>query len=146
MQPKILVVDDEQDMVELLRFNLVTRGYQVIPANNGLDALHLARRHLPDLIMLDLMMEGIDGYTVCEILREQPSTKHIPIIVLTAAIGQITRCNCLAAGADDYLTKPFSAQDLLRRVEGVLASQRAIEEAQALAETQGTTLNQLRLR
>jgi DNA-binding response OmpR family regulator len=81
-----------------------------------------ARRFHPDLVVLDVMMEGMDGLSVCEVLRTQPSTKSIPVIMVTAAAGEIARLNSLAAGAADFLTKPFSPQELVRRIGRVLNS------------------------
>ncbi len=89
-------------------------------ASNDLDALCTAWRFLPDLVVLDLMMEGIDGYSVCEILRRQTSTRTSSIIVVTAASGQMARLNALAVGADDFLVKPFSTRELIRRVRQLL--------------------------
>src|SRR5258708_38807834 len=115
MSAKILVVDDEADFVELVSFNLKQAGYEVITANTGLDGLFKARRFLPDLIVLDLMMEGIDGYSVCEILRRQLSTKTMPIIIVPAIAGQLARLNGLAVGADDFLSNSCRPRPLLRR-------------------------------
>ena len=120
---KILVVDDESDMVDLLAHNLIQGGYQVVTAKTGLEALNKARQHLPDLILLDLMLEGLDGYSVCEILRAQPSTAEVPVIILTALAGQIARFNGFASGADDYVSKPFSPVDLLERIRRLLEIQ-----------------------
>ena len=122
MRPKILVVDDEPDVVELISFNLSTRGYETVTASNGLEALIKARRFLPDLVVLDVMMDGMDGLSVCEILHTQPSTKSIPVIMVTAAAGEIARLNSVAAGAVDFLTKPFSPQELVRRIGRILES------------------------
>ncbi len=116
MRPKILVVDDEPDVVELITFNLRTRGFETFTASNGLEALIKARRFQPDLVVLDVMMDGLDGLSVCEILHTQPATKSIPVIMVTAAAGEIARLNSLAAGAVDFLTKPFSPQELVRRI------------------------------
>lgn len=123
MNPKILVVDDEPDVVELVAFNLRARGFDVISATNGLDGLMLARRHQPRLVILDVMMEGMDGLSACEILRAQPATRQIPVIILTAATGEIARLNSYASGAADFLSKPFSPQDLLRRVARLLENE-----------------------
>ena len=123
MSARILVVDDEQDMVELLAFNLRQRGYEVLTSANGLDALNKARRHLPDLILLDLMLDGIDGYSICEIIRSQPSTSNVPVIMITALAGQIARLNGMASGADDFITKPFSPLELMERIERLLQVQ-----------------------
>jgi CheY-like chemotaxis protein len=129
MRPKILVVDDEPDVVELISFNLRTRGYETFTANNGLEALLKARRFRPDLVVLDVMMDGMDGLSVCEVLRTQPSTRSIPVIMVTAAAGEIARLNSLAAGAADFLTKPFSPQELVRRIGRVLEIVREGEHA-----------------
>jgi DNA-binding response OmpR family regulator len=120
MSAKILVVDDEWDFAEFLSFNLTAHGFKVVAASNGLDALAKARRFLPELVVLDLMMEGMDGYSVCEVLRRHPSTTTSAIIIITAAGGQMARMNALAAGADDFLAKPFSAHELVRRTKQVL--------------------------
>jgi CheY-like chemotaxis protein len=120
MRATILVVDDEPDVVELIGFSLRIRDYEVLSAHDGLEGLHKARRLHPDLIVLDVMMEGMDGLTVCEILRAQPSTRDIPVIILTAAVGEMARLNSVAAGAADFLSKPFSPSDLVRRVDHLL--------------------------
>lgn len=122
MHEKILVVDDEPDVVELIGFNLRSRGYEVISAKNGIEALLKARRLLPDLVVLDVMMDGIDGLSVCEILRTQPSTKTMPVIIVTAATGEMAKLNSFSAGATDFMTKPFSPQELVRKVGRILES------------------------
>ena len=109
MRPKILVVDDEPDVVELIGFNLRTRGYEVLTAHDGLEALLKARRFLPDLVVLDVMMDGMDGLSVCEILHAQPSTRAIPVIILTAATGEMAKLNSYAAGASDLFLLRFEA-------------------------------------
>src|SRR5262245_21371390 len=126
---KILVVDDEQDFIELMSFNLREHGYEVIEANDGLSAVLRARRDQPELIVLDVMLGSMDGFTVCEILRRQLSTKNIPVIMVTAATGQIARLNGLRAGADEFMSKPFSPQELVSRVETTL--RRHAEKMQA---------------
>jgi len=120
MHEKVLVVDDEPDVVELIGFTLRTRGYEVISAYNGLEALLKARRLQPSLVVLDVMMDGMDGLSVCEILRTQPSTKTMPVIIVTAAAGEMAKLNSFAAGATDFLTKPFSPQELARKVGRIL--------------------------
>jgi DNA-binding response OmpR family regulator len=120
---KILVVDDEPDLVELVAFNLEAEGYQVITATNGMEALNRARAILPDLIVLDLMLPELDGLSVCEILHRLPSTAPIPIIILTAWKSEITRVIGLEAGANEYVTKPFSPRELVLRVNKTLKIQ-----------------------
>lgn len=122
MQRKILVVDDEPDIVELLEFNLKAEGYEVITASNGIEALDRARTALPDLIVLDLMLPELDGMAVSEILHRLPSTALIPVIMLTAWKTEISRMIGLATGADDYITKPFSPRDLVARVKSALSA------------------------
>ena len=120
MSAKILLVDDETDMLEMMAYNLGAQGHQIVTAVTGLDAVNKARRCAPDLIVLDLMLDGIDGFSVCEILRAQPSTGRVPVLVVTALGGQIARLNALAVGATDFLSKPFSPQELIRRVQDIL--------------------------
>lgn len=125
MRAKILVVDDEPDVVELIGFTLRTRGYEVISASDGLEALLKARRLQPALVVLDVMMDGMDGLSVCEILRTQPSTKTMPVIIVTAAAGEMARLNSFSAGATDFMTKPFSPQELARKVGRILEASAA---------------------
>ena len=120
MSAKVLLVDDETDMLEMMAYNLSAHGHQIQTAVNGMEALNKARRFLPDLIVLDLMLDGIDGFTVCEILRTQPSTRRVPVLVVTALGGQMARLSALAAGADDFLAKPFIPQEFVRRVHAIL--------------------------
>ena len=119
-QPKILVVDDEAHIVEAIRYNLEQGGFRVITAADGQRALELARRELPDLITLDVMLPGADGWEVCRILRQEPSTRRIPIIMLTVKKAETDKVVGLELGADDYLTKPFSPKELVARVRAVL--------------------------
>ena len=120
MSAKILLVDDETDMLEMMAYNLGAQGHEILTAVSGLEAVNKARRFSPDLVVLDLMLDGMDGFSVCEILRAQPSTGRVPVLVITALGGQIARLNALAAGADDFLSKPFSPQELVRRVREIL--------------------------
>src|SRR5580704_10184396 len=120
MRQKILIVDDEPDIIELLTFNLKAEGYEVITAVNGLEALNQARAALPDLIVLDLMIPELDGLAVCEILHRLPSTALIPVIMVTAWKSELSRVIGLDTGAEDYITKPFSPRDLVLRVNKTL--------------------------
>ncbi len=117
---KVLVVDDEPDIVELVAFIFRKRGHEVITASNGCEALTRARAGAPDVIVLDVMLPEMDGFTVCEILRRDPATANVPIILLTARPGELCRVIGLDAGANDYLTKPFSPRELERRVQVLL--------------------------
>lgn len=122
MNCKVLVVDDEADMLELLDTNFRAQGYEVRTAATGIQALNEARAFLPDLIVLDLLLGELDGLSVCEILRAQPSTSNIPVIVITAMGGMIPQFHALDSGASDFLTKPFSPRDLLQRAERIIAA------------------------
>lgn len=117
MNKKILVVDDEPQIVELIESYLTKDGYQVIIASDGRQALELVRREQPDLILLDLMLPEIDGFDVCRILRKESST---PIIMLTARGEETDKIVGLELGADDYITKPFSPREVSARVKAVL--------------------------
>jgi two-component system alkaline phosphatase synthesis response regulator PhoP len=116
----ILVVDDEEDILELVKYNLAREGYQVVCAATGEDAIAKAKRKLPDLILLDLMLPGIDGLEVCKLLKKDSKTEHIPIIMLTAKTEETDVVSGLEVGADDYITKPFSPKVLTARVRTVL--------------------------
>ena len=118
--PKILVVDDEPDAVELIKFNLKAAGYDVITAADGDEALKKARALLPNLILLDLMLPEVDGLEVCKIRRRDARISAIPIIMLTAKAAEIDRVLGLELGADDYVTKPFSPRELILRVKRLL--------------------------
>lgn len=121
MRKKILVVEDDPEIIELLSFNLCAAGFAVGTAGNGVDALKKARSFAPDLILLDLMLPELDGFAVCEILRREVSTARIPIIMVTAMSSQLARLAGIEAGANDYITKPFSPKQLVSRVQKLLA-------------------------
>jgi two-component system phosphate regulon response regulator PhoB len=116
----ILVVDDEEDILELMKVNLLREGYKVICAADGEEALKLAKAQLPSLVILDLMLPGIDGLEVCRTLRSDPKTEHIPVIMLSAKGSESDIIVGLEVGADDYVTKPFSPKVLIARVKRVL--------------------------
>ncbi|MBE2221879.1 MAG: response regulator transcription factor [Anaerolineae bacterium] len=125
MDYKVLVVEDERTLLETLEYNLDHQGYQVYTAENGRDAVKIARETLPDLIVLDVMLPGIDGFEVCRILRKELS---VPIIMLTARSEEVDKIVGLEMGADDYLTKPFSMRELLARVKALLRRVELIRE------------------
>ncbi|MBM3128488.1 MAG: response regulator transcription factor [Chloroflexi bacterium] len=114
---KLLLVEDDQTLRETLAYNLAREEYAVIQADNGVTALDLAREHKPDLILLDVMLPGLDGLTVCRTLRRE---MNAPIVLLTARSGEVDRIIGLDTGADDYITKPFSLGELLARLRAVL--------------------------
>jgi DNA-binding response OmpR family regulator len=117
---KILVVDDEPDAIELIKFNLKSAGYDVLTAVDGDEALKKARALLPDLIVLDLMLPEVDGLEVCKILRRDQRVSATPILMLTAKAAEIDRVLGLELGADDYVTKPFSPRELILRIKKLL--------------------------
>jgi len=122
MNPKkILVVDDEPDLVETVRYPLEMEGYQVLIAYNGEDGLNQARKEGPDLIILDLMLPKLDGYKVCRLLKFDERYKHIPILMLTAKTQEKDRLLGKETGADDYMTKPFDIDKLLEKVKFYLS-------------------------
>ncbi len=120
---QILVVDDEEDILELVRFNLSKEGYRAICAETGEKAVKMARSEMPDLIVLDLMLPGMDGLEVTKFLKKDMETQHIPIVMLTAKGEESDVVTGLELGADDYVTKPFSPKILLARVKAVLRRQ-----------------------
>jgi two-component system phosphate regulon response regulator PhoB len=117
---RILVVDDEEDLLELVNYNLSKEGFRVRPVTTGEEALAEARETLPDLIVLDLLLPAVDGLEVCRRLKSDPRTRHIPIIMLTAKSEEADMVAGLELGADDYVTKPFSPRVLLARVKAIL--------------------------
>jgi two-component system, OmpR family, alkaline phosphatase synthesis response regulator PhoP len=132
MKTKILVVDDEPAVTDLLAYNLRKANYEVLTAANGREALDHARQTSPDLILLDLMLPEIDGLDVCRELRK---TSNVPIIMITARGEEIDRVVGLELGADDYVSKPFSVRELLARIKAVL--RRANQPEQKTAELEG---------
>src|SRR5216683_2437896 len=128
VRPKILIVDDEPEAVELVEFNLKTSGFDVLTASDGAEALKKAHSALPSLIVLDLMLPEVDGLEVCKMLRRDPATASIPIIMVTAKAAEIDRILGLELGADDYVTKPFSPRELVLRVKKILERGRAAEQ------------------
>jgi len=120
MSDRILIVDDEPDILELLEYNLRQAGYSVVTANDGASALSSVRDQHPDLILLDLMLPDVSGTEVCKQLRKDPATELIPIMMITARSEEIDRVVGFEIGADDYITKPFSPRELVLRVQAVL--------------------------
>ena len=132
MRPKILVVDDEPDALELIEFNLKAGGFDVATAADGAEALRKAHAISPALIVLDLMLPEVDGLEVCKMLRRDPVTAAIPIMMLTAKASETDRVVGLELGADDYVTKPFSPRELVLRVRNLLRRGEAPEEKRDL--------------
>lgn len=128
MKPKILLVDDEPDALEVLGFRLREAGFTPILAKDGARAIAAARDERPALIVLDVMLPEVDGLEVCKILRRDPATAGIPILMLTARAAEMDRVLGLELGADDYVTKPFSPRELVLRIRKLLARAKAAEE------------------
>ncbi|RQD69948.1 MAG: DNA-binding response regulator [Tindallia sp. MSAO_Bac2] len=137
----ILVVDDEENILELIRFNLEKSGYKVLTANDGSEALSILEDTLVDLMVLDLMLPDIDGVEICKLIRKSEKNADLPIIMLTAKSEEIDRILGLELGADDYITKPFSVKELAARVKTVL--RRSRKESQS--EKQILTIKNLEL-
>ncbi|MGA2315509.1 MAG: response regulator [Thermodesulfobacteriota bacterium] len=122
MKPKkILVVDDEVDLVETVRFPLEMEGFDVLVSYNGEDALNQARKESPDLIILDLMLPKLDGYKVCRLLKFDEKYKHIPILMLTAKTQEKDKTLGMETGANEYITKPFEMDYLMEKVKAYLS-------------------------
>ncbi len=116
----VLVIDDEKDLIELVRYNLEKEGFRVLSALDGESGISIVTEEAPDVIIVDLMLPGIDGLDVCRRLRASERTAHIPVIMLTAKSAESDRVVGLELGADDYVTKPFSPRELAARVKAVL--------------------------
>lgn len=137
---KVLIIDDEQHIVELLKYNLETNGYKAYFSFNGRDGLSAAFEKKPDLILLDIMLPEMDGYDVCKELRKNKETRSIPVIMLTAKGDELDKILGLELGADDYITKPFSVRELLARVKAVLR-RNSKDEEEEIYEFDGLSIN-----
>ncbi|HOM42571.1 MAG TPA: response regulator transcription factor [Bacillota bacterium] len=120
MNRRILVIEDEVNIQELLKYNLEKNGYLVTIVGNGIDGLEEATANIPDLIILDLMLPGLDGLEICKRLRMQKRTKRVPIFMLTAKSEELDKILGLELGADDYITKPFSIKELIARIRAAM--------------------------
>lgn len=137
----ILIVDDERNIVEALRYNLDREGFETLVAFDGISGLEQARSHIPDLIILDWMLPGLDGLEVCRRLSADDATRHIPIILLTVRSDETDKVLGLEMGADDYVTKPFSTRELVARVKATLRRQ----VASAAPRSETLTVGELRV-
>ncbi len=122
MQKRILLVEDDPDLVELISFNLKKAGFSVGTAVDGIEGLKKARTLHPDLILLDLMLPELDGFALCEIFRQDPALRSVPIIIVTAMTSQLSRITGLACGARRFITKPFSPNGLVSSVREVFSN------------------------
>lgn len=143
MDAKILIVEDERDIVDLLRYNLQKAGFKTDYVWNGADALQRACDNAPDLILLDLMLPEVDGLIVCRLLKNDPRTKNIPIVMVTAKTEERDRVKGLEFGADDYIVKPFSPREVVLRVSAVLRRLQSGKQAESpqQIETHGLTID-----
>ena len=123
----ILVVEDEEDILDLISYNLKQAGFSITAVESGEEALEVASEENFSLVLLDLMLPGIDGLEVCRLLRAKPETKNIPVLMLTARTEEVDRIVGLELGADDYLTKPFSPRELVLRVRAILRRAEVVE-------------------
>jgi len=117
---KILLIDDEQDLIDTLRYRLENAGFEVFTAMDGLQDLEEARKCDPNIILLDIMMPRMDGYQTCRVLKNDSRTKHIPVVILTAKGQEIDKQKGKEAGADGYIVKPFEGRDLIEKLNGYL--------------------------
>ena len=120
-KPTILLVEDENEFRQMLKIRLEANSYSVLEAGDGIEGLNMARKHKPDLIILDIMLPKMDGYRVARLLKFDTHYRHIPIIMLTARVQDVDRENGMSAGADVYLTKPFDAQEQEKSIADLLA-------------------------
>lgn len=143
---RILIIDDEEDLIELVRYNLEREGFQVKGATDGESGLDLASKETPDLVIVDLMLPGIDGLEVCRALRSGSRTASIPVIMLTAKSAEADRIVGLELGADDYVTKPFSPRELAARVKAVLRRTQVVSAEENLIRHGGLMIDLTRRR
>jgi len=132
MNEKILVVEDDPGALRLAQYVLQYEGYEVLTATNGLVGLKKAQTEQPDLVVLDVMLPGIDGFEICHRLRANPQTAQLPILMLSAKAQAVDKTTGLKVGADDYLTKPADAAEIVRRVKKLLA-EKATPRSQRVA-------------
>jgi two-component system phosphate regulon response regulator PhoB len=132
MPARILLVEDDPGLVEVLRYNLTRENFEVMWCGDGREAVRMAQLQPPDVVILDLMLPGLDGVEVCRLLRQDPATTRVPILMLTARSEEVDQIVGLAAGADDYVTKPFSVKVLIQRIRALLRRAGSEEGVQVL--------------
>jgi two-component system phosphate regulon response regulator PhoB len=137
----ILIVEDDADILRLLTYNLRGAGYEVATCTEGYEALTQAKQRLPDLVLLDLMLPGLDGFEVCKELKRSPETRNIPVIMLTARGEEVDRIVGLELGADDYVVKPFSPRELMLRVRAVLRRSTSEPMAESVWQHEGLRID-----
>lgn len=129
MSKKILVIEDDPATQRLVEYSLKQEGYQIITASNGLDGIRKALGESPDLVILDVMLPGMDGFEICYRLRSEPATKKLPILMFSAKAQEIDKETGIKVGADDYLTKPSAPADIVSHVEKLLAAKATREKS-----------------
>jgi two-component system phosphate regulon response regulator PhoB len=145
-EPRILIIEDERALTEVLSYNLQREGYQTVVAHDGQEGLRKAQLLLPDLVILDLMLPVLDGLAVCRALRASEQTRHIPVLMLTAKAEETDQVVGFSLGADDYVTKPFSVKVLLQRVKALQRRSETTAEAADIVEHLGIRIDRVRHR
>jgi two-component system sensor histidine kinase/response regulator len=143
MHEQVLIIEDEQDVAELLRYNLVKEQYRTLVAHSGEEALEAVQCQIPDCVLLDIMLPGLDGWEVCRIIRESAKGQSVPIIMLTALSSEDARIQGLTLGADDYVSKPFSIRELLIKIRKLIDRQQTLKLLVAKARERDTSLRYL---
>jgi two-component system, OmpR family, phosphate regulon response regulator PhoB len=144
--PRILIIEDERGLVQTLSWYFTREGYETLVAHDGVDGLRKAQTHLPDVVLLDVMLPGADGLTVCRELRSGERTRDIPIIMITAKSEEADQIEGFAKGADDYVTKPFNNKILLQRVKALLRRVDGQADANDVVEHEGVKIDRVRHR
>ena len=145
-KPRILLIEDERGLTDVLSYNLNREGYETVVAHDGVEGLRKAQMQLPDLVILDIMLPGIDGLEVCRQLRAGKQTGKIPILMLTAKSEEMDQVVGFTVGADDYVTKPFSVKVLLERVRALKRRSEAVPESGDLLDHLGVTIDKIKHR
>lgn len=146
IKSKVLIIEDDQALASVLQYSLKQAGYEVHWAGDGTEGYAQARRFLPDVVVLDLMIPGIDGMEVCRRMRADDETRQVPIIMLTARSAESDQLNGFDAGADDYVTKPFSVKVLLQRIQALQRRVRDKDGATDIVSSNGITVDRLKHR
>ena len=143
MPATILIVEDEPDVAEMIRYNLEKDTYRTVVAHSGTEALQAAEAHKPDLVLLDIMLPDLSGWDVCRMLRDNPKSRNLPILMVTAMSSEEARVKGLTLGADDFITKPFSVKELLLRIRKTIDRQRALRNAREKEQEKDLSLRYL---
>ena len=143
MKEQVLIVEDEHDTVELLRYNLQKERYQTVIARTGAEAINAIQCHMPDMVLLDIMLPELNGWEVCRMLRENAQDKSVPIIILTALSDEEARIKALTLGADDFLSKPFSIREILLKIRKLINRQQIVKHLQSKEQEHDTSLRYL---